>query len=281
MTTTPRAVAPVHGHSWTHNVKPLQTIDRDAGACTRDRSPTIAAARQVEPKGRRRARSVHPPRSEVRAMIDFHYGSGSPYAWRVWLALEHKQLPYKFHLLSFQGGDLKKPEFLALNPRHQVPVIVDDGFALYESGAICEYLEEKYPERPIFPKAAKERAIVRRLVLEAEHHLYPITRALGSQLFFTPKEKWDEAQIAEGKQKLLDELAVIDASIAGDWIAGAGPSVADFAYLPFLALIPRYEIKKPDVGISAAIPKKVGAWLDRMRALPYFDKTIPPHWKTS
>jgi glutathione S-transferase len=219
--------------------------------------------------------------SEVRAMIDFYYGSGSPFAWRAWLALEHKQLPYNFHLLSFQAGDHKKPDYLAINPRHQVPAIVDDGFTLYESNAICEYLEEKYPERPILPKTPKERANVRRLAHEADHHLYPTTRALSAQLFFTQKENWDAAKITEGKQALLDELAVLDARIAGDWIAGAGPSLADFAYLPFIALIPRFEKKKPDLGISSAIPKKVGAWLERMHALPYFDKTVPPHWKTS
>src|SRR5215213_11956946 len=60
-----------------------------------------------------------------------HYASGSPYAWRVWLSLEHKGVPYELKTLSFDAGDLKTPAFLALNPRHRVPVLVDDGFALY------------------------------------------------------------------------------------------------------------------------------------------------------
>ena len=39
-------------------------------------------------------------------MITFYYGSGSPFAWRVWLALEHKKLAYDFKLMSFSDGDL-------------------------------------------------------------------------------------------------------------------------------------------------------------------------------
>ena len=82
-----------------------------------------------------------------------YYGSGSPYAWRVQLALEHKALPYERKVLSFSAGDTRKPEFLALNPRHRVPVLVDGDFVLYESNAIVEYLDEAYPATgaPLFP----------------------------------------------------------------------------------------------------------------------------------
>ena len=68
--------------------------------------------------------------------LTFYYGAGSQYAWRVWLALEHKGVPYERKVLSFSDGDLRKPEFLALNPRGRVPVIVDGGASLYESAAI-------------------------------------------------------------------------------------------------------------------------------------------------
>jgi glutathione S-transferase len=71
--------------------------------------------------------------------LTLYYGSGSPYAWRAQLALEHKALPYDLKVLSFSAGDTRKPEFIALNPRHQVPTIVDGDFVLYESNAIVEY----------------------------------------------------------------------------------------------------------------------------------------------
>ena len=62
--------------------------------------------------------------------LTLYYLSGSPYAWRVWLALEHKGIPYQLRSMSYDAGDFQKPEFAALNPRRRVPVIAeDDGFA--------------------------------------------------------------------------------------------------------------------------------------------------------
>src|SRR5689334_16920917 len=103
-------------------------------------------------------------------MLTFYYGSGSPYAWRVWLALEHKQLAYELKTMSFTAGDLRTPEYLAVNPRHRVPAIVDDGFSLYESSAILEYLDEKYPGPRLFPADLRQRATARRLVREADEY---------------------------------------------------------------------------------------------------------------
>ena len=73
-------------------------------------------------------------------------------------------------LLSFSAGDTRKPEFIALNPRHQVPVLVHDDFTLYESGAIVEYLDEAFPGRgaPLFPGDAQRRALIRRVILEVD-----------------------------------------------------------------------------------------------------------------
>src|SRR4030095_14225264 len=102
--------------------------------------------------------------------ITFYAGSGSPFVWRVWLSLEHKSLPYELKMLSFSAGDLKKPEFAALNPRQRVPVLVDDDLVLYASTAIFRYLEDRYPSqgRPLFPADVRERAIVNRLIAEID-----------------------------------------------------------------------------------------------------------------
>ena len=140
-------------------------------------------------------------------MITFYYGSGSAPAWRVWLALEHKQLPYEFKLMSFSAGDLKTPAYRALNPRGQVPLIVDDGFALWESNAIVEYLDEQYPATPrLFPGSTRERSAVRRWVSEIDDNFGAALAKLTGWVLWTPKEQWKEERIAEARQAVLDEL---------------------------------------------------------------------------
>src|SRR5258706_13565754 len=65
------------------------------------------------------------------ASLTLYYGSGSPHAWRARYALGHKGIPYDMKTLSFDKEENKRPGFLKLKPRGQVPVIGDDGFALY------------------------------------------------------------------------------------------------------------------------------------------------------
>ena len=134
--------------------------------------------------------------------LTLYYGSGSPYAWRVQLALEHKALPYELKLLSFSAGDTLKPEFLALNPRHQVPVLVDGAFSLYESNAIVEYIDEAYPGRgaPLLPGDGKTRALVRRLILEVDHHYSVESDKLLDQALWKKPEERDAKVIAESRK---------------------------------------------------------------------------------
>ena len=212
--------------------------------------------------------------------MTFYYGSGSPYAWRVWLALEHKQLPYEQKMMSFSAGDLKKPEFLAVNPRHKVPAIVDDGFALYESQAILEYLDERYPAPPsLFPGDLRQRALIRRIVQEADQYLILAFDPLIDQIFFTAQDKWDLGVIEKARAKLGEELRLWEDIPLGEFMAGNEPSAADFTVYPHLALGLRLEKKKLDLDVRGAIGPKLGAWMKRIEALPYFRKTWPSHWK--
>jgi glutathione S-transferase len=78
-------------------------------------------------------------------MIDL-YTSATPNGWKITIALEELELPYKLHAVDLVKGDQRKPEFLALNPNGRIPVIVDhdeDGLTIFESGAILLYLAEK------------------------------------------------------------------------------------------------------------------------------------------
>jgi glutathione S-transferase len=96
---------------------------------------------------------------------------GSPYAWRVRFALEHKRIAHQVHMLSFEAGELKQPQFTALNPPKKVPVLVDDDFVLYESAAIMECLDERWSVPPIiFATSARQRAVQQRMVRECDQY---------------------------------------------------------------------------------------------------------------
>jgi len=211
--------------------------------------------------------------------LTFYYASGSPYAWRVWLALEHKGIPHEMKTLSFDAGDLRKPGFLKLNPRHRVPVIVDDGFALYESAAIVEYLEDRQPGEPrLFSADPRSRAVQRRMVREADEYCAHAMEQLVEEILFTPKTKWSNKRIGAAFTGIKNELAMWEAAIAGDYLTDA-PSAADFTLYPMVALTLRIAKRKPDLAAAELTGPKLGAWLRRMEALPAVRKTWPPHWK--
>lgn len=205
--------------------------------------------------------------------------SGSPYGWRVWLALEHKGIAYEQKFLSFDTGDFRGPELGALNPRRRVPVIVEDGFALYESAAIVEYLEDTRPGEPrLFSADLRARALERRLIREADQYVAEALERLVDAILFTPKEDWSEQTIAAIEADVRKELTLWEELIAGDYLAGS-LSAADFTLFPEVALLRRIATRKPGLLAGAFDGPRLGAWLKRMDSLPIVQRTWPPHWR--
>lgn len=213
-------------------------------------------------------------------MIVFYYGSGSPFAWRVWLALEHKQLNYDLKEMSFSAGDLKTQAYRRINPRCKVPAIDDDGFTLYESAAIVEYLDDQYPQNgaPLFPGDARNRAHIRRLINEADLYLDAASRRLLQAVLFTKKEDWDERRIERGRDAVAVELSAFEDRLSGEYFAGK-VSAADFTIYPMIALVLRMDQRKPDLDAASLIGPKLSVWMRRFESLPIYSRTYPPHWK--
>jgi len=197
-----------------------------------------------------------------------YYGSGSPYAWRAWLALEQKGVPHELKTLSFTAGDLKTAEFSALNRRRRVPVLVDDGFVLYESAAIVEYIEERWPEGPpLFAADVRERAVQRRIVREADQYLARIIERIAAG-----------AGATDAHGDLQEELTHWESVITGDYVAGP-LSAVDLTLYPFLVLALRIAGRQPGFAVNSLLGPRLSAWLDRMHALPIIQTTWPPHWR--
>ena len=210
--------------------------------------------------------------------LTFYYGSGSAFAWKVWLALEHKAIPYDLKVLSFDKGETRAPTFRAITPRGKVPTIVDDGFALWESTVILEYLDEAYPERPLLPKDIRNRATVRRIAAEAENYLGPpIADLVRATLFRRGPE--DANLLADIHQRLDEELPRFDAMLSGEHFA-SDLSLADFTVYPHLRFIHRVDERQPGHYWCNHIPTGLAAWMKRIEDLPYYGRTFPPHWKS-
>jgi glutathione S-transferase len=214
--------------------------------------------------------------------LDFYHGHGSPYSWRVWLALEQLRIPYELHVLSFSGGDTRKPGFVAINPRHTVPTIVDEGYALWESEAILEYLDERFAGRApvLYPGDARSRARIRRLSREAQEYLnmQGVDRIVD-EYFWKGDAPPDPAKLAEARARVAEDLAYFADELRGDWLAGGAPTAADLVLYPMLAYVKRITFRKPESKLTELIPAPLAAWASRIESMPYFEKTFPPHWR--
>lgn len=218
--------------------------------------------------------------------IECYYVSGSPWAWRVMLALAYKGIEFEHKVLEFSRGDLETPEYIAMNPHKQVPVLRDGDVVLYESGAILAYLDRKYPENPIFGTSAEEAGFIHQRALESQNHLMAPMASVLRPIFQGRAEEHKE-QIEEGLAKIPEALAMVASWLeAAPYIAGKDISAADMTLYPGLAMIQR--VLGGPLGAaydtSAFLPlgkqfSAVGEWMQRVEAMPRFNEVYPPHWK--
>ena len=92
-------------------------------------------------------------------------------------ALFHKGIPVKYHFVDLTKKAQHTPDYVALNPSHLVPTLIAENgtLKLTQSIAILEYLEEKYPQKPLLPKDLHKRAIVRNLTNIMACDVQPVT----------------------------------------------------------------------------------------------------------
>jgi glutathione S-transferase len=226
--------------------------------------------------------------------LEIFWGSGSPYSWRVLLAAEFKRLKYESRLLEFSKGHLKTLEFLQMNPRARVPVIRDDGFVLFESLPILEYFEERSPEVPLFGKNPRERAVIRRLISEFEGYLREplfnltlgLLRSAGAG---PPGRPMAPDELEETAKAVQRELKTFEERVAGgSWLAGGAPSAVDVAIYPFFAVFEHAAATKAKalaVGLGLhplrELYPSIRRWMGLAEAVPGYERTYPPHWRTA
>lgn len=219
--------------------------------------------------------------------IDLYWGSGSPYSWRVLLALEYKRLAYASHVLQFSRQEHKSPQILALNFRGRVPILKDGDYVVFESLAVLHYLDLKYPDPPIFGRSPEEAGVIMRVISEyqayAEEHVNRIVNA-----FFFPgrNRNLDLDELSRSMHVVGSEARSIEMRLAkSDWVVGDSFSAADIVIFPGLQSLLR-ALSKPEARELSArfLPLEINypalaRWSARVEQLPGYDRTYPPHWR--
>lgn len=216
--------------------------------------------------------------------IDFYWGSGSAYCWRVMLALEHKGLAYQSHLLKFDQQEHKAPQILAMNFRGRLPIVRDGDYVVFESLAILYYLDQKYPDPPIFGRTPEEAGVIMRVICEYQAYAEPNLMQIAGAILFRHEPQLDE-QVTEAMHRVAGEARTIERRLAqSDWVVGESFSAADMMIYPDIRLLLR-ALSRPEAKELAArfLPLEVnypaiGRWLQRVAALPGHERTWPPHW---
>lgn len=219
--------------------------------------------------------------------IDVYWGSGSPYSWRVLLALELKGLSYTNHLLQFSKQEHKSPQMLSLNFRGRVPVLKDDDYVVFESLAVLYYLDKKYPEPPLFGHSPEEAGVIMRVICEyqayAEQHVMKIVNAFFMR---TPGQTVRSEDLADSMHAVASEARSIEARLSkSEWVVGESVSAADIVIFPSLQILLR-ALARPEASdlSSRFLPLNVNypalaRWVERVEALPGYERTFPPHWR--
>ena len=223
--------------------------------------------------------------------IDVYWGSGSPYAWRVLLALEYKRLPYTSHLLQFSKQEHKSPQMLHLNPRGRVPILKDGDYLCFESLAVLYYLDLKYPDPHIFGRTPEEAGVIMRVICEYQAYIEPHLMSIVEAIFDRGPNVHGDAHLRSDKitsdmHAVASEARTIEARLSkSDWVVGESFSAVDMVIFPGIQLL-RRALERPEARelSSRFLPVEVnypalGRWLARVEKLPGYERTYPPHWR--
>ena len=153
------------------------------------------------------------------------YTAGTPNGWKASIALEELGLPYEVHAINLGALVQKEPWFLALNPNGRIPVLVDDGFPIFESGAILLWLAEKTGQ--LMPKDAAGRSTVMQWLMFQMGGIGPMMGQANVFFRYAPEKIPFAIERYQRESRRLFEVLEMQLS-RGEYLAG-DYSIADIA----------------------------------------------------
>lgn len=204
--------------------------------------------------------------------MELHTFVGSPNSHKVEAVIDHLGLDVKVVYHDFILGDLRAAEYLALNPNAMVPTLVDDGFKLWESNAITQYLADKAGDQRLLPRDPRQRAeVVRWQFWETAH----FNRAFGTLVFDGVIRARlnlgasNPALVAKAQTDLARFAPVLEGHLAKrDYLVGDGITIADYSLLAL-------EGYRPAVAFDWKPFDRINAYFNRLRQAPSWARTAP------
>lgn len=199
-------------------------------------------------------------------MIDL-YTAATPNGHKASVTLEELGLDYTVHALDFKTQEQKAPDFLKINPNGRIPAIVDDGFAVFESGAIMIYLAEKTGQ--LMPTDVQGRSRVIQWLMFQMGGVGPMMGQANVFFRYFPEKIQPAIDRYQGESARL--FGVLDGQLKdNEWLAG-DYSIADIANWCWVRI---HEWS----GVDIAPFPHLQRWLDAIAARPAAQRglNIPP-----
>jgi glutathione S-transferase len=195
-------------------------------------------------------------------MISLHGTPVSNYYNTVLAALHHKGIP----VVEVHRGAAEDPGIHANSPMGKIPYIRDGDFALSETTAILEYLEETFPENPLYPRDVPERARARQAIKFVELYVDAPARSLFPGVFWG---QGNHPVVVEAARPMMERgLAALDVvAVCSPWLMGGALTCADYYAYFSLAVARRVAVSQYGWDFLDARPA-LAATFARLETLP-------------
>ncbi|HEY7841119.1 MAG TPA: glutathione S-transferase family protein [Gammaproteobacteria bacterium] len=228
-------------------------------------------------------------------MLELYHAEPVANSMKVLLCMKEKNIGFVSHYVNLLRFEQHSPEFVKINPNGQVPVLVHDGTVITESSVINEYVDEVFPDPPLKPASAVDRARMRIWTKFVDEYFMPslsmigwhvMVRRIAQQLkgreleemlshipLKEQRDKWatvagdsfTEEQLADSRRKLGISIRKMEDILVGSpWLAGKTYSLAEVNTYSAVAAIPRLY---PEIMNAKDAPRCI-EWLARMDERP-------------
>jgi glutathione S-transferase len=204
---------------------------------------------------------------EHESMYVLYHFPFSQHARRVVSLLIEAKLDFELRDVAMGAGAHRAPEYMQINPNHQVPTFIDGDIKIHESNAILRYLCTKHGLTDWYPTELRERAAVEQWLDWNQCRLSPAVVGIVLNTVFLGAAG-DRAAIERGKSRLLEVEPIIEAALSMQpYLAGTRPTIADLSLASSV-----FQLTLANVNLNGA---KTGDWFERIQGIDGFRRSLP------